>query len=61
MEVRVRLKSTGMTPLAGPDQGETKQPRERERSRKAREPEERPRENESSGSPLNVIKGLFGF
>lgn len=63
--VRVRLKSTGMTPLAGSEQEEVRQPREnaqkRERSQRVEETEERKPDKDGSGSPLNVIKGLFGF
>lgn len=66
--VKVRLKSTGMAPIGnslhssespaldgnGEQSGKSREPDERQ-------PDDKQKDKEGSGSPLNVIKGLFGF
>ncbi len=66
--VKVRLKSTGMTPLGNPGQPDEQQAREQGSKSPGKSPgaegspsEGRAKGKEGSGSPLNVIKGLFGF
>ena len=60
--VKLRLKSTGMTPLAGTDAAEPKSSGEKEDDRPSSETRKSDDSKEGSGSsPLKSLKKVFGF
>lgn len=60
--VKVRLKSTGMTPLMeAQEQKESTRKAKSSRSDDDRNKENQGNEGGSSGGPMNKLKGLFGF
>ena len=59
--VKLRLKSTGMTPLPGAQAAEFKRAGEKGADEPPSEPQKSGEEQEGSKSPINKLKGLFGF
>ncbi|TAN40316.1 MAG: hypothetical protein EPN25_08125 [Nitrospirae bacterium] len=61
--VKLRLKSTGFTPLGGDDESASRRParQKRDRSEEQGEVKEQDRERKEEGGGLKKIKGLFGF
>ena len=58
---KLRLKSTGMTPLTGTQTSEPRRSREKEAAEPSSESQKSGEEQEGSKSPIKKLKGLFGF
>jgi len=59
--VKLRLKSTGMTPLTGTQAAEPRRSREKEAAKPSSESQKSGEEQEGSKDPIKKLKGLFGF
>jgi len=59
--VKLRLKSTGMTPLTGTQAAEPRRSREKKAAEPSSESQKSGEEQEDSKSPVKKLKGLFGF